>query len=83
MGIGAEDRIDEFSAETGANSQRNNQGCDCQSDADQRDPRHNANPTLGTPGAEVSPRDHPLKSGKGGGSIGHGCSCSWLAGQWG
>ena len=55
-----------------------------QHDPDQADPRHDTDPALGPPRAQVAPGDHPFKRGKGrggrglGGGSGHFGSCSGL-----
>jgi len=72
VGVGAEDRVDEFRTESRPHGERGDQREDRQRDADQRDQGHHADAPLGAPRPEVAPGDLPFEGGEGRGAGLHG-----------
>ena len=65
MGIGAQNCINKFRAKAAAHSQHNNQSGHSKGDANQADPGHRADATLGAFGPKIAPSNQKFKSGKG------------------
>ena len=70
MRVGAQDGIDKLCPKPRPHRQRGDQGEHRQRDADQRNPGHYADPAGRPFGPQVTPGNHPFKTGKGSG-LGH------------
>ncbi len=64
MAVEAEDLLEELSAKTIHDSHDDDQSCDAEHDADQREAGDDRNRCLLAPSAQIAPGDEPLEAGK-------------------